>query len=58
MKKFLGSLGLAFVGLFTSANAALTPPAADYADVYTMAAYAVGILVTLFVIKKAISFVK
>ncbi|MGW8169477.1 MAG: hypothetical protein ACWGHH_05690 [Sulfurovaceae bacterium] len=42
----------------TNASAALTPPAADYTDIDTMAAYVVGIFVTLFLIKVAISFVR
>lgn len=58
MKKFLGYLvvGLALASSF--ANAALTPPVADYADIYTMASYSLGILVVLFLLKKAMSFIK
>lgn len=58
MKKILSIVFVSAVALSSFASAALTPPAADYADIYTMAAYILGILVTVYLVKKAINFVK
>lgn len=56
MKKFLSYVSVAMIALGTFANAALTPPTVSYDDLYAIGTLALGVVVVVFLVKKAIAF--